>query len=395
MEKQPPWNRIPTPAGSQGPTIDRRSLLNVSMATVIGGAAAAMTGPGIPTQALAQTARASSGSVTRIDAHTHFTPLRYLDAAERQEGRPFVLSEFYRQISPLYDAKERLNLLDHNEIGIHILVPLPWIEAFPKIAHDRRLAAETARLVNDEIATIVAAEPKRFRGVAALPSVDPEAMVSELHRAIKELGFVGAYVPVGPTVKRMDHPDYEALYKTIVELDATLWLHPSRPPLPDYVNERDSQFLVWQTIGWPLDTTTAMHRIVFSGVFDRHPGIRIVTHHHGGFVPYYAPRMVGGWAAFEKGGAPMPTTISKPYIDHFKKFYCDTACDEFVPKVLEMALDFFGPERVLFGSDAPFGVANGQHFTTEVLRSIESMAVPDHVRDGLLSGNAKRVLKIS
>jgi uncharacterized protein len=105
-------------------------------------------------------------------------------------------------------------------------------------------------------------------------------------RAVKELRFVGAFLAVGPTIKRLDHPDFEILFKALVELDVTLWLHPSRPPtLPDYSDETASQFFEWQTIGWLHDTTSAMYRTVFSGVLDRYPDIRIVTHHHGAFLP--------------------------------------------------------------------------------------------------------------
>jgi hypothetical protein len=89
-------------------------------------------------------------------------------------------------------------------------------------------------------------------------------MVAELRRTVVQNRFVGAYVPVGPTIKPLDHPDYEPLYKTPVELDATLWLHSSRPPVvPDYVGEKLSQYYEWLTIGWPHDTTSAMFRIVF------------------------------------------------------------------------------------------------------------------------------------
>jgi predicted TIM-barrel fold metal-dependent hydrolase len=301
----------------------------------------------------------------------------------------------YRSKPALTDAKARLAILDHNEVDIHVLVPVPWLEAFPRIANDRAQAPQFARIINDEIAAVVAAQPKRFKGVALLPSVDPEAMVAELHRAVKELGFVGAYVPVGPTAKRMDHPDYEALYAAIVELDVMLWLHPSRPPLPDYVDEKASRYQVWQQMGWPYDTTAAMYRIVFSGVFERFPGIRIITHHHGGFVPYYAGGMTGSWAASEEEGTQLSDKISRPYIDHFKKFYCDTACKDFVPKVLELALDFFGPERMLFASDTPFGAGDGQSFTAGALRSIEAMQIAPQVRSTILSENARRILKIA
>jgi len=88
-----------------------------------------------------------------------------------------------------------------------------------------------------------------------LPSVDPDAMVAELHRAVTELGFLGAFVPVGPTAKRMDHSDFESLYRNLVELDAALWLHPSRPPLPDYPDEQRAKYGEWIAIGWPCDTT--------------------------------------------------------------------------------------------------------------------------------------------
>ena len=334
-------------------------------------------------------------TAARIDAHTHFMPLKFLDFMEQAEGRPFGLGPNLKSRPPLFDVKRRIELLDRNEIDIHVLVPIPWIEGFPKVYNDAVLAVEAARLMNDELAAVVATHPTRLRGVAILPAVDPDAMVAELHRAVTELGFVGAYAAVGPTAKRMDHPHYEPLYKALVELDVTLWLHPSRPPfIADYTDEKISQYYDWQLVGWPHDTTSAMFRIVFAGVFDRYPTIRIVTHHHGAFVPLLAPRLTNVWPAIETVGLPMPTKISKPYVDHFRNFYCDTAASGFAPKALELAVDFFGPERVLFGSDVPFDIEDGQIFTTETLRSIEAMAVSPEMRTAILSKNAARLLKL-
>jgi predicted TIM-barrel fold metal-dependent hydrolase len=368
--------------------LDRRTLLASA-------ASAAVAGLGSAAPRSAQAADAAPASSRRIDAHTHFSSLKVLDALEQQSGKPFVLGRMYRSKPALTDAKARLAILDRNEIDVHVLVPVPWLEAFPAIAHDRALAPRFARMMNDEIAAVVAAQPARFNGVALIPTVDPDAMVDELHRAVRELGFVGAYVAVGPTAKRMDHPDFDALYRAIVELDVMLWLHPSRPPLPDYADETASLYQEWQQIGWPHDTTSAMYRIVFSGVFDRYPGIRIITHHHGGFLPYYAPRLIGSWGASEEEGLQLSDKVSRPYIDHFKKFYCDTACNDFAPKVLELALDFFGPDRMLFASDTPFGAGDGQSFTGGVLRSIEAMQIAPAVRGTILAGNAQRILKIS
>ena len=367
--------------------LDRRAL-------IAGAGSAVVAGLGAPGPAAAQAAAAPPAAKARIDAHTHFSSLKVLDALEKEDGKPFVLSRTYRSMRALTDPQARLANLDRNEVDIHVLVPVPWLEAFPRVAHDRTLAPQFARMMNDEIAAVVAAHPKRFRGVALLASVDPDAMVAELTRAVKELGFVGAYVPVGPTAKRMDHPDFEPLYRAIVDLDVMLWLHPSRPPVADYVDEKASLYQVWQQMGWPYDTTAAMYRIVFSGVFERHPTIRIITHHHGGFVPYYQGGMRGSWAASEEEGRELSDKVSRPYIDHFRKFYCDTACKDFVPKVLELALDFFGPERMLFGSDTPFGAGDGQNFTGGALRSIEAMQIAPDTRRTILFANAQRILKI-
>jgi predicted TIM-barrel fold metal-dependent hydrolase len=91
----------------------------------------------------------------------------------------------------------------------------------------------------------------------------------------------------------------------------------------------------------------------------------------------------------------MPTKISKPYIDHFRKFYCDTAASGFAPKAPELAVDFFGPERVLFGSDAPFDIEDGQIFISETLHSIDAMATAPETRSAILSKNAARFLKLA
>jgi predicted TIM-barrel fold metal-dependent hydrolase len=374
------------PGNGEGRELHRRDLLLAAGTTIAVGLDAAA-----PSKAKAETGTPGA----RIDIHTHFAPLKFLEFAEKSEGHPFPLTQMYKGRPALIDIQARLDVLDQTGIDLNVIVPVPWIEAFRKVYSDPVLAVQAARLMNDELAAIVAAHPTRFRGVAILPVVDPDAMVAELNRAVKELGFVGAYVAVGPTAKRLDHPDYEHLYKALVELDATLWLHPSRPPIiPDYTDENLSQYYEWLLVGWPYDTTSAMFRIVFAGVFDRYPTIRIVTHHHGAFVPLLEARLTNGWPLLEPVGLPMPTKISKPYIDHFRNFYCDTAASGFAPKALELATDFFGPERVLYGSDAPFDVQDGRIFISGTLRAVDAMAAAPETKTAILSKNARRILKI-
>ena len=120
-----------------GPALDRRTFL-------IGAGVAA--GHGFPVSATAQSTTVPSSLYSRVDAYSHFSSLKFLDFAERQADRPFVLRSMYERLTTLTDWRERIGLLDRNEIDMHVLVPVPWLEAFPKIANDRILAAQTARI---------------------------------------------------------------------------------------------------------------------------------------------------------------------------------------------------------------------------------------------------------
>jgi hypothetical protein len=122
-----------------------------------------------------------------------------------------------------------------------------------------------------------------------------------------------------------------------------------------------------------------MFRIVFSGVFERHPTLRIVTHHMARLYRCLNPgseTLCRRWSQLACQG----DEISKPYVDHFRRFYCDTAASGFAPKALELAVDFFGPHRVMFGSDTPFDVLGGEIFISETIRSIDAMAVAPETR---------------
>ena len=128
--------------------IDRRGVL-LAMGTTAAVGLEATSSP--------QGRAASGSSGLKIDAHTHFAQLKFLDFAEKVEGRPFGLSPIFRSRPALTDVKSRVDLLDRNEIDVNVLVPTPWIEGFPKIYADPTLAVQAARLMNDELATVIAA----------------------------------------------------------------------------------------------------------------------------------------------------------------------------------------------------------------------------------------------
>ena len=372
--------------------MDRRSFLKTAL---ISTATAAMSSVGSK-EATAAAVKTSSRA-DKIDFYSHFSTMRVIDYLEANGGpKPHVFRSLFANTPTLIDPGQRLRLMDDFGISRSVLVPLPWLETSPAVHADPIKCLQAARLLNDELAQISAMRKDRFSAVAVLPTTTPEIMIAELTRSVKELQMVGGMFVTGPTVKRPDHPDYEILYREASRLDVPLWIHPSRTPLyPDYIDEKDSKFQIWQTLSWLQDSSVAMVRIVFVGVFDRHPKLKLIIHHHGALVPLFAQRMQYGWDYFEQNtGVKQPTSISRPYIEHFKKFYCDTATQGKEPKLLEMAATFFGPDRILFGSDAPMDASAGRSFTGDAISSIEGMDITEVDKTKIFRGNALKLLKL-
>lgn len=331
----------------------------------------------------------------RIDSYCHFAPLKLLEFLEKhgREG-PHVFRKLFSNVPTLFDERARLRFKDEHGIDTSLLVPLPWLEATPRVYRGAKLAAQAARLANDEIAALVARNGHRFRGVALLPSVNPEVMLAEAQRALDELDAAGFVIFVGPTAKRVDHPDYEPVFKLAHERQVPIWIHPCRPgSYSDYVDEQGSKFLIWQTLGWLFDTSTAMVRLVFNGVFERYPGICIIVHHHGSLIPSFYKRMQTSYDFFEQNtGAKFGPGLQQPYTDHFRKFYCDTATFGFEPLLLQLAVMFFGTDQVLFGTDTPMDALSGEIMTRDSIRSVEALLISPADQEKIFSKNIQGVL---
>jgi len=332
-----------------------------------------------------------------IDFYCHFSSMGVIDYLEKAGGpSPHVFRNLFANTPTLIDVKKRLELMDAQGIERSVLVPLPWIETAPPVHGDPEKCLRAAEILNNTLSDIAAHRPDRFSAVSLLPTANADIMVAEFERAIKELKMAGGFFVVGPTVKRPDHPDYETLYKMAAEMDVPLWLHPSRPPTyPDYVDEEMSKYQVWQALSWLEDSSAAMVRIVFAGIFDRYPELKLIIHHHGALVPLFAERMQYGWDYFEQNtGRKQPTSISAPYVEHFKNFYCDTATQGVSPQLLNMAADFFGTDRVLFGSDAPMDATAGRAFTRDAIASVSKMSVSEAQKTKIFTQNAQKLLKL-
>ena len=175
-----------------------------------------------------------------------------------------------------------------------------------------------------------------------------------------------------------------------------MWIHPARgADVADYRTEERSLFEIWWTLGWPYETSVAMARIVFAGLFDRHPGLKIVTHHMGGMIPYFEGRVGHGWDQLGTRtsdvdyGALLRTLKRRP-IDYFRLFYADTALFG-AAAATRCGLSFFGVDRVLFASDTPFEPTPGLYIR-ETIDVVDRLEITGEERARIYAGNALELI---
>ncbi len=331
----------------------------------------------------------------KIDAYPHILTEKYFDALNKKVNGTFYMARRWKGIPCLMDLDERFKIMDQFDNYVQILVPSsPQLERVV----DPQNSPELARIANDEIANLVDKYPERFpAGVAMLPMNNIDASIQELDRAIKELKLKGILVYTNINGYPLDRPEYSFLYEKMAKYDLPIWLHPVRSTSsPDYEKEQRSFYDIWFCFGWPYETSSAMARIVFSGVFDLYPNLKIITHHLGAMAPYFEERIRGTYDQFgsrsDEDITPM-TRLKKHPLEYFKMFYADTAIYG-SDSAMECGLSFFGPEKVLFGSDMPFDDEKGPKYVRTTIKSLESINISNVDKKKIFEDNIKGILSI-
>lgn len=273
-----------------------------------------------------------------------------------QDSAGFLADESWTELSArLIDIQERrLREMDDNGMEMMILsLNAPAIQAIP----NRAKAIEMAKRANDFLAEQVALRPNRFQGFAALPMQDPDAATQELERCMKDYGFRGALVngfsqiDTPENVVYYDAPQYEDFWAKAEQLDAPFYLHP-RNPIQSWAQIYNGHpWLMGPT--WAFAQETAVHalRLMASGLFDRHPGLKIVLGHLGEGLPFNMWRVDNrnGWVK-----APKSYPAKKPLSDYFQQNFWLTTSGNFRTQTLIDAMMEIGADRILFSTDWPF-----------------------------------------
>jgi predicted TIM-barrel fold metal-dependent hydrolase len=326
-----------------------------------------------------------------IDIYTHIYPDRFFAAMTKVSPQLENLGKRLRTVTKLFDLDARFAEMDeYGDYRQVISLPNPPIEDIARGETGLKLA----RIANDAMAELTARHPDRFPAFAAAVSLtDVDGSLAEAERAINDLGARGIQVFTNIAGRPLDDPAYRPVFAALAAHDLPIWLHPVRTAaMPDYPAEAKSRFEMWWCFGWPYDTSVAMARLVFSGTFDRHPGLKIITHHCGGMIPFYDGRVGPGLAVLgartsDEDYSTILPSLRRPHLDYFHDFYADTAMFGGIHGI-KCGLEFFGPDRVVFATDAPLGPIR------PTIAAIERLELAEADRRKLFAGNAERLLKM-
>jgi aminocarboxymuconate-semialdehyde decarboxylase len=329
----------------------------------------------------------------KIDIYTHVMPERYKKALYKYADK-FATEKKVQDKRPVLTEREaRFRILDQFEDVVQVLsVTMPPVE---EVVGPEE-AAELARIANDEMAEMVAKYPQKYiAAIANLPMSNVDAALKEAERTIKKLGFKGIQIYTRVNGKPLSSDELMPLYKLMSGFDLPIWIHPMRSSSQaDYTTETVSYHQIFSIFGWPYDTTVAMTRLVFAGIFEKFPKIKFITHHCGGMIPYFADRIVVHYNnGLERLGQKFFPGLKKQPIEYYRMFYNDTALNGCTSGLM-CGYDFFGEDHLLFGSDMPYDVENGAIAIRQTIEAIEGMNIPGSSKKKIYEANAKNLLHL-
>ena len=341
----------------------------------------------------------------KIDIHTHILPHDWpdLDAKYGYGGfvrlnhykpccaRMIIGDRVFREITDnVWDPERRIEECDRDGVSMQALSTVPVMFSYWAKPAD---ALDLSRRLNDHIAGIVRDYPKRFAGLATIPMQDPDLAASELERCVRELGLsgaqIGTHVDPNPHSGRidalnLDNASLQPVWSAAEELDAAIFVHPwdmvGKERMPKY-------WLPW-LVGMPAETSLAICSLIFGGVFERFPKLRVAFAHGGGAFPFTIGRIERGFHVRPDLVATENNTNPRNYLAHNNapaRFYVDSLVHD--TDALRMLLKLFGAQRVTLGSDYPFPLGE-----TKPGQLIESMKLSTKEKRQLFSGTAREFL---
>ncbi len=315
-----------------------------------------------------------------IAAEEHYATVEMgenLKRWEREMGYESVLSpeveadrnQFVR--APFQE--HRIPAMARNGISMQIISPQPPAAQAILDPFEEQIVAER---YNRQTMELVNRDPARFRGFASLPMQSPEEAAAALERAIQTGCFVGAMVANNLNGRQLDDPVFDVLWAKLQELDVPLYIHVWNPPKSQVSAYETVPWLLGPTWNWAIECATHVLRIIFGGVFDRFPELKLILGHLGEGLPFFAQRLDEG--ASLTGGAPMARLPSH----YLKRNLYVTTSGAFSKEAIRCTIDTLGPDKVIFACDYPFSSME------DSLRFLEESSLTEEERDAVCWRNA-------
>jgi 2,3-dihydroxybenzoate decarboxylase len=297
--------------------------------------------------------------------------------------KPEVAQRYERRLPDFTDYR----LAEMDDAGIDVQV-LSLTSPGLQVDIDAARARDNARFANDYLAKVIARQPDRFRGFAALPLQDPAAAVTELERAVTQDGLCGALVNdciSGPGGRYLDAAEYDELWSAVESLGVPVYLHPGAPPADRWSVIEGRPELYGATWSWAAEVSGHALRLLFGGVFDRHPGATLILGHMGEFLPFQRSRLDARYATLQTAAS---DPLRRPPSAYLGTNIVFTNSGVFSPAVLLGAVLEVGADAVMFSVDYPY------ESSSEAVRGFERTTLSAADRDKIAHGNAERLLRI-
>jgi uncharacterized protein len=337
-----------------------------------------------------------------IDFQAHLFPEEYINELKRRDGA-VILEEPdpYSGMTYFYDKKlrsrintaifqgrdieRRIEHMDRLGIDIHILtIPAPGADRFE--AED---AVAIARVANDAVAAICRKQPNRFIGFFTLPTSSISASLDELERSVHELGLKGFGSFANLNGQALDREELFPIYERLAKYKLPVYIHPTAPLATEATGIDIMPTLIF---GWAFDSTVAMTRLVYGRVLERFPEINFVVADVGGVLAFFAQRAKNIYSGRTEEIRQRYGLQENP-LDSFRRFYVDTA--DHPASTLKCVLDFFGPERLVLGTNYPYGPEEGCVLIKNSLAAIDGLNLSKNDKEKVLGGNAAEILGLA
>ncbi|MFC2056426.1 amidohydrolase family protein [Chloroflexota bacterium] len=335
-----------------------------------------------------------------IDAHTHMTHKSFrtwLAETGGAEGkrRAARMREMAQQRPHSVDVGQRLAQLDRNNIDFQVVTPGGG--GGLSRADDVASALAMARVKNDGMARLMEESKGRLISGGTVPLTGFEqGGGEEMTRAIKDLGLKAITIPSHIKGKPLDVPEFEPFWAQAAEMGVPIYIHPS-PPAQHRDRIYEGEYDLSHNFGWPFETTLALSRLVFSGIMERHPTLKVVGHHLGGGMPFWWGRTNESYdltnPQHKTQVEAISQVLSKPLFDYFSLFYYDTAVGGSA-SAIRCAYEVFGADRLIFATDAPNGPGSGEVRLATYPNIIRSLGLPESDNRKVFSENARRMLNL-